>query len=441
MQVTQVKNDGLTYQFKVVVPANDVESAIETRLTKLSKEVKMPGFRPGKVPMNIVRDRYAQSVRGEVVENLVNSTSSKALSEKGLRAAVQPKIELEGSILDENKDLEYTMAVEVLPTITPADLSSLSLTRMVATVDAATVESRLSDLAKRLPRSEPASEGHAAQMGDTIKIDFEGSVGGVSRADMAATDFMLELGSNSLIPGFEEQLVGIKNGETRTITVTFPAEYHASDLAGKDAQFINTVKEVRVGVPATIDDDFAKMLGAKDVESLKDSLKSSVEAEYEAASRAKLKRELMDKLADMHDFEVPASMVDAEFGGIWQQLEADKARGTLDAEDAGKDEATLKADYRKIAERRVRLGLLLAEIGSQQSVKLTNQDLQNAVRREAMRYPGQEQQVIEFYSKNPQAVQAVQASVFEEKVVESIIGKAKITDKSVSPEALLADEA
>lgn len=439
MQVTQVMNDGLTYQFKVTVPANDVDKAVEAKLASVAKQVKMPGFRPGKVPMNIVRDRYATSVRGEVVEKLVNDSTSKTLSDKGLRAAVQPKIELEGSILETDKDLEFTMAVEVLPTFTPADVTKLELVREKASVEDAAIDKRLTELAQRLPRSTPAGEGHVATMGDTLLVDFKGSQGGVERADMAATDFRLELGSDSLIPGFESQLVGIKAGESRTITVTFPVEYHAAELAGKEAQFTVDVKSVSVPGEAIVDEEFAKNLGAKDLASLKESVKSSLEAEYEAASRNKLKRAMMDKLADMHDFDVPLSMVEAEFGGIWQQVESDKARGTLEPEDQGKDDDTLKADYRKIAERRVRLGLLLAEIGTQQNVKLTNQDLQNAVRREAMRYPGQEAQVIEFYSKNPQAVQAVQASVFEEKVVDTIVDKAKVTDKNVTPEQLLAD--
>lgn len=439
MQVTQLKNDGLNYEFKVVLPANDVTKAVETKLASVAKTVKMPGFRPGKVPMNIVRDRYAQSVRGEVVEDLVNKSTQSTLKDKGLRAAVQPKIELEGDIFNTDSDLSYSLSVEVLPTIETVDVSTLSLTRETAPVDSEAVEARLKAFSAQLRSTEAAPEGHAAQNNDTLVIDFTGSVGGVERADMAATGFNLELGSNSLIPGFEEQLIGQKAGETRTITVNFPADYHAGELAGKEAQFVVTANEVKIPAPAKLDDEFAQRIGAKDMADLREGIQKSLEADYAQSSRNKLKRTLLDTLAAKYSFDVPSSMVEGEFAGIWKQIEADKAAGNLDEEDKTKSDETLKADYRKIAERRVRLGLLLAEIGTQQKVQVTNQELQNAVRQQAMNYPGQEAQIIEFYSKNPQAVQSIQAQAFEDKVVDTIISQAKVTDKVVTKEALMTD--
>ncbi len=439
MQVTQLKNDGLSYQFKVVLPGSDVSKAVETKLASVAKQVKMPGFRPGKVPMNIVRDRYAISVRGEVVEDLVNKSTQSALKDKGLRAAVQPKIELEGDIFNAESDVAYNLSVEVLPTIEPVDVSSLALTRETAPVDNEAVEARLKAFAAQLRSTAPAPEGKAAENGDTLVIDFDGSVDGQRRDGMLSEGFNLELGSNSLIPGFEEQLVGMKAGETRTITVTFPADYHAGELANKEAQFIVKANEVKVPAPATLDDEFAKRIGAKDMADLREGVTKSLEADYASASRNKLKRALLDLLADKYSFEVPASMVEAEFAGIWKQVEADKAAGNLDADDKGKSDETLKTDYRKIAERRVRLGLLLAEISTQQKVQVTNQELQQAVRTQAMSYPGQEAQIVEFYSKNPQAVQSLQAQAFEDKVVDTIISKAKMTDKTVTKDVLMTD--
>ena len=430
-QAAKISQQGLKYEFKVTVPQADITKAVETRLTTYQKRVKRPGFRPGKVPMNLVRQEYEQAALGEVVEDMVNESTRKTLTDNGLRAAVQPKVQ-DLTLPTDGKDLEYKLAVEVLPTFTPMDVTTLALEKLVATPSDADVQARMDEIAKRMPRTEAAADGYAAKLGDTVVITFKGKLNGVPRKEMDGERYPLELGSNSFIPGFEEQLVGAKKGDERTLTLTFPDNYGSPEFAGKPAEFAVSVTDVRVSAPATVDEEFAKMLGLKDLAQLVDNVKKSLEGEFATISRAKLKRMVMDKLADAHSFELPAAMVEQEFNGIWQQLQADKARGTLDADDKNKTDAQLEKDYRAIAERRVRLGLVLAEIGTQQKVKVDQRDLQAALRAEASRYPGQEQQIVDYYTQNGAALQAMQASIYEDKVIDKIITVAKVTEKTVS---------
>lgn len=439
MNVSQLKQEGLRYEFKVTVPHTDVKVAVEKRLTAISARVKVDGFRPGKVPMDLVRQRHGGQALGEVVEDLVNSSTQKALTEKGLRPAVQPRIALE--TYPDDKDLEYTLTVEVLPTFTPMDVTSLKLERLVAAPSDADVAARLTEMAARLPRTESAPDGYAAKMGDTAVISFAGKLDGTPRKEMDGTRYPLELGSDSFIPGFEEQLVGVKKGDQKTITLAFPENYGSPEFAGKPAEFAVTVDDLRVAATPKVDDEFAKMLGVADLAALQENVKKSLEGDFTAMSRSKLKRSVMDKLADGHSFAVPQAMVDQEFDSIWKQLMADKERGQLDADDSKKSDEQLKADYQKIAERRVRLGLVLAEIGTAQKVKVETKDLQNALRQEAARYPGQEQQVVDFYLKNQGALQAIQAALFEDKVIDKIIETATVTDKTVTVEQLRQEEA
>lgn len=438
MNVSQVKQEGLRYEFKVTVPQTEVKSAVEKRLTTISARVKVDGFRPGKVPMDLVRQRHGGQALGEVVEDLVNKTTQQTLADKGLRAAAQPKIALES--YPQDKDLEYTMTVEVLPTFTPMDVTTLKFDRLTAEASDADVMARLDEMAKRLPRTDAAPDGHAAAMGDTAVITFAGKLNGTPRKEMDGTRYPLELGSNSFIPGFEEQLVGSKKGDQKTITLTFPENYGSPEFAGQPAEFDVTVDDVRVAGTAKVDDEFAKMLGVADVAALRENVKKSLEGDFAAMGRSKLKRAVMDKLADGHSFAVPQAMVEQEFNSIWAQLMADKQAGQLDADDAKKSDDQLKADYTKIAERRVRLGLVLAEVGNAQKVKVETKDLQNALRQEAARYPGQEQQVVDFYLKNAGALQAIQAALFEDKVVDKIIELSQVTDKTVSVEQLRKED-
>lgn len=437
MQITETSAEGLRRDFKVVITAQDIESRVQTRLTEVGKTVKIPGFRPGKVPMPILKQRYGQSVMGEVLEAAVNDGAQKAVSDNNLRPALQPKIEV--LKFDPGQDLEFAVAVELLPEIEPADLSAVEIEKPVAAVADDTVTEALSRLSKGRRTTEKVEEDRAAVTGDILLIDFDGSVDGEKRPGMKGDDYELELGSGSFIPGFEDQLVGAKAGSDVSVNVSFPAEYHAAELAGKAAVFEVKVKEIRVGKDAELNDDLAKTFGFDDLEALKAAIKERTEGEYGQTSRLRAKRALLDKLAELHSFDVPAGMVEIEFEQIWKRLQEELARGGADAEDEGKSEDDLKAEYRDIAVRRVRLGLLLSEIGRRNNITVSREELQKAMFDEVRRYPGQEQQVFEFFQKNPQAVESLRAPIYEDKVVDFILGTVKVNEVTVSVEELMRD--
>lgn len=437
MQITETSAEGLRRDFKVVITAQDIESRVQTRLTEVGKTVKIPGFRPGKVPMPILKQRYGQSVMGEVLEAAVNDGAQQAVSDNNLRPALQPKIEV--LKFDPGQDLEFAVQVELLPEIEPADLSAVEIEKPVAAVADDTVTEALGRLSKGRRTTEKVEEDRAAVTGDILLIDFDGSVDGEKRPGMKGDDYELELGSGSFIPGFEDQLVGAKAGSDVTVNVSFPAEYHAAELAGKAAVFEVKVKEIRVGKDAELNDDLAKTFGFDDLEALKAAIKERTEGEYGQTSRLRAKRALLDKLAELHSFDVPAGMVEIEFEQIWKRLQEELARGGADAEDEGKSEDDLKAEYRDIAVRRVRLGLLLSEIGRRNNITVTREELQKAMFDEVRRYPGQEQQVFEFFQKNPQAVESLRAPIYEDKVVDFILGTVKVNEVTVSVEELMRD--
>ncbi|MBJ7417829.1 MAG: trigger factor [Niveispirillum sp.] len=437
MQITETSAEGLRRDFKVVITAQDIESRVQTRLTEVGKTVKIPGFRPGKVPMPILKQRYGQSVMGEVLEAAVNDGAQKAVSDNNLRPALQPKIEV--LKFDPGQDLEFAVQVELLPEIEPADLSAVEIEKPVAVVADDTVTEALSRLSKGRRTTEKVEEDRAAVTGDILLIDFDGSVDGEKRPGMKGDDYELELGSGSFIPGFEDQLVGAKAGSDVSVNVSFPAEYHAAELAGKAAVFEVKVKEIRVGKDAELNDDLAKTFGFDDLEALKAAIKERTEGEYGQTSRLRAKRALLDKLAELHSFDVPAGMVEIEFEQIWKRLQEELARGGADAEDEGKSEDDLKAEYRDIAVRRVRLGLLLSEIGRRNNITVSREELQKAMFDEVRRYPGQEQQVFEFFQKNPQAVESLRAPIYEDKVVDFILGTVKVNEVTVSVEELMRD--
>ncbi len=437
MQITETSAEGLRRDFKVVITAQDIESRVQTRLTEVGKTVKIPGFRPGKVPMPILKQRYGQSVMGEVLEAAVNDGAQKAVSDNNLRPALQPKIEV--LKFDPGQDLEFAVQVELLPEIEPADLSAVEIEKPVAAVADDTVTEALSRLSKGRRTTEKVEEDRAAVTGDILLIDFDGSVDGEKRPGMKGDDYELELGSGSFIPGFEDQLVGTKAGSDVSVNVSFPAEYHAAELAGKAAVFEVKVKEIRVGKDAELNDDLAKTFGFDDLEALKAAIKERTEGEYGQTSRLRAKRALLDKLAELHSFDVPAGMVEIEFEQIWKRLQEELARGGADAEDEGKSEDDLKAEYRDIAVRRVRLGLLLSEIGRRNNITVSREELQKAMFDEVRRYPGQEQQVFEFFQKNPQAVESLRAPIYEDKVVDFILGTVKVNEVTVSVEELMRD--
>ncbi len=436
MQVTETLNQGLKREFKVAVPAATLREKVDGKLAELSHKLRIPGFRPGKVPMTLLKQRYGQSVMGEVLEESVQQTSHQLLTERNLRPAGQPKVELVGEF-KEGADLEYSVKMEVIPEVTPMDFTTISLERVGVDVPETEVDESLKRIAKRQRASDPVDE--AAANGDIVVIDFVGSIDGVEFDGGKAEGHYLELGSGQFIPGFEDQLVGGKKGDKRAVKVTFPAEYGNSDLAGKDASFAVTVQEVRRLKDVPVDDELAKSLGLADLADLKKQARERIEKEYGAVSRARLKRKLLDVLADNHNFTLPEGLVEAEFGAIWQQIEADMKAERLDEEDKGKSEDQLKKEYREIAERRVKLGLLLSEVGRQNNIQVPNEELSRALIQEAQRYPGQQQQVIEYYQRSPEALNQLRAPLYEEKVVDFIIERAKISERKVSPEAFAAE--
>ena len=438
MQVTETLAEGLKRQFTVKLPAQELDQKLDQRLRQLSATMRLPGFRPGKVPLPLLKKRYGGSVMGEILEQAVQDSSSRAMAERGLRPATMPKIEI--TAFGEGTDLEYTMALELLPEIKPIDFATLDLERLKAEVADETVEQTVERMRERAKRSEPVDPPRPAASGDVVVIDFEGKVGGEKFAGGEATDFPLELGSNRFIPGFEDQLVGASAGETRTVEVTFPADYPAEQLAGQAATFAVTVKEVRAPVVAALDDEFAKSVGFDTLDALRQAVRQQIERDYAAAARLKLKRQLLDKLAETHHFTVPDGMVDGEFEGIWKQLQQAKEQGRLEPDQAAKSDDELKAEYRAIAERRVRLGLLLSEVGRLNNIQVNEDELKRAMIEEARRYPGQERQVIEHYRKNREAMDDLRAPIFEEKVVDFIVEMAKIRERAVTPTELFADE-
>lgn len=436
MNITETSTDGLKREFRVVISAQDIDQKVTGRLEELRQTVQLPGFRPGKVPVSLIRHRYGDGVLAEILESAISETSQQVVSERGMRVAMQPKINVES--YEKGNDLVYTMGVELLPDIEPGDFGAIELERPVAEVDDSEVEKSLQRLADSFSGTEPVTEEREAVSGDVALIDFDGSVDGERRPGMAGQDFELSLGSGQFIPGFEDQLIGAKAGEHRTVTVTFPEDYQATELAGKAAVFEVDVKELRAKVPAALDDELARKVGLENLDSLKDLLRNRIKQEYAGASRLRVKRQLLDKLAELHSFDVPPGMVDIEFEGIWQRLQKAIADGEA-GEDAGKSEDELKAEYRAIAERRVRLGLLLSEVGRRNNIQVTQDELNRALIAEARRWPGQERQVFDFFKSNQNAVENLRAPIFEDKVVDFILELAKVEERTVSVEDLMRD--
>ncbi|WP_455373753.1 trigger factor [Limibacillus halophilus] len=434
MQVQELSAEGLKREFSVTISAKDIDEKVENRLEEVGKTVRMPGFRPGKVPLSLLKKRYGQAVMGEVLEQAVNDGSRQALDERGLRPAMQPKIEV--TKFEEGADLEFKMEIELLPDFKPMDFASLELERVSVEVPDSEVMEAVENLARNYRDTKPLEKDRPAKKGDVLVIDFDGSVDGEKLPGMAGQDHSLELGSNRFVEGFEDQLIGAEKGDEKTVTVTFPKEYMNDQLAGREAVFEVKVKDIQEAVPQPIDDELAKKFGEESLETLKGRVREQIAGEYAGVTRSRLKRELLDKLAEAHDFPVPGGMLESEFEVIWGQVEQDREKGQLDPEDADKDEETLKAEYRDIAERRVRLGLLLSEVGRINAIEVTQDELNRALLQEVQRHPGQEREVFEFFQKNPEAMNNLRAPVFEEKVIDFITELAKVEDRKVTPEEL-----
>lgn len=437
MQVTETATEGLRREFKIVIPAKDFDTEVQRRLQEIGRTVRLPGFRPGKVPLPVLKQRYGKSILGEVLERKVSDSSSKVMADHGIRAASQPKIEI--TAFDDGADLEYTMAVETIPEIKPMDFATLTLERLSVEVPDSEIDETLESLAQRQRKTEVVEEARPAAAGDILVVDFVGRIDGNEFAGGSATDFHIELGADTLIPGFADQLVGAKAGEQRDVNVTFPEDYPGKEVAGKAAVFSVQVKELRRPVPVAVDDELAKSLGLENLEAMRNDVRRQIENDYAAVTRSRLKRQLLDKLAEAHDFTVPQGLVDSEFESIWKQVETDKEHGTLDPDDEGKSDEQLKSEYRAIAERRVKLGLLLSEVGRINNIQVSNDEVSRAVMNEARRYPGQERQVVEYYQKSPQALAQIRAPLYEDKVVDFIVELAKVTERKVTPAELSAE--
>lgn len=426
----------LAHSFTVTIPSDVFNGKITKKLEEIKKEAKIQGFRPGQAPLSLIKSKYEPAVKGEVLDDLVQEYVEKTFKENDVRPALRPKIELKK--FDDGQDIELSVEVEALPKIIAPDIKEIELSKMVAEAGEEEVNEALKKLADSKKTTELSDEKRPTQIGDVVVIDFIGSIDGEEFKGGNGKDYYLNLGSNTFIPGFEDQLVGHNIGDKIDVNVTFPENYHAKELAGKKALFKVDLKELRRFKTPEIDDAFAKMFGSESLEKLKEMIKIELNREYQRIARMHAKRALLDKLAQSHDFDVPAGMVDLEFDSIWKQFEQAKKNGSLDEEEKRKSEDDLKKEYRTIAERRVRLGLLLAEIANQNKVTLTQEDLTNAIMAEARRYPGQEKTVFEYYQKNPKALDALRAPLFEEKVVDFILAGSKTTENKVSVKELYA---
>jgi trigger factor len=444
MQVTEKSGEGLSRIYGVLVPRSDLGQRLEARIAEIAPQLNLRGFRPGKVPPAHVRRLYGKALMGEVVEQTLNETSQRVLDDKQLRVASQPDLKPESDmekVLSGEADLAYELAVEVMPDFEPLDPAGLKLTRPVHEPTAKEVDAALEDLADQSRTYEPRTgKSTQAKSGDQLIVDFVGRIDGEPFEGGSATDARLVLGSGQFIPGFEDQLLGAKPGGEVTVKTSFPADYPVAALRGRDAEFEVTVKGVEAPVEAPIDDAFAKRMGMSDLAALKEALRGQLAAEFAQTSRFRLKRALLDALDSGHHFGLPPRMVEAEFDVIWRQVLADQAEGGIPPEDEGKSEDELKAEYRKIAERRVRLGLVLAEVGRKHAVTVSDDELAQAMRAEAMRYRGREQEVFDQLRQSPNAQASLRAPVYEEKVVDLIFGLAQITDKPVSKDELLKED-
>jgi trigger factor len=436
MQVTETKSDGLRREYSVVVSAAALEAKTNEKLETVRADFQMKGFRKGKAPMPLLKKMFGKSVMGEVVQETVEETVQKHLSDTGHRPAQQPDIKIANESFEAGDDLTVEITYDCMPDVPQVDFGAITLERRVVEVDEDAVEDGLKRLAESATNFTPRAEGEAAQDGDQVVIDFLGKVDGEPFEGGAAEDYPLVLGSNSFIPGFEEQLVGLAAGDEKAVEVNFPDEYGAPNLAGKAAVFDCTVKEVRAPEAAEIDDALATKYGAETLDGLREQLRERIGAEFAGASRTLLKRRLLDRLDELVSFDLPASLVEAEAGGIAHQLWHEE-----NPDHPGHDhpEITPTEEHRKLAERRVRLGLLLADVGLKEKVEISEQELGQAVVAQARQYPGQEREFFDFVRQNRQALEQIRAPLFEDKVIDLILEKAQVTVVSVSKDDLQAE--
>lgn len=446
MQVTEIRTEGFEREFRVVMPAADLEAKVTARLDELKDRVQLKGFRPGKVPAAHLRRLYGRNAMLEVIEAAVNEATTQLIAERGLKLATDPKVTLPPdqneveNVIGGKSDLAYTVALEIVPPIQLGDFKALKLEKLVADITDTEVNEALQKVADNNKPFAAKGEGAKAESGDRVVISFVGTINGEAFEGGSGEDIAVQLGSGAFIPGFEQQLTGIAAGESRTVNITFPDNYVNEKLAGKYAEFAVTAKAVEAPGKVTIDDDFAKSLGMESLAALKDAVKDRVEQEHAAASRQRIKRQLLDQLDAMHKFEAPPTLVENEFTQVWKTIVADlESQGRTFADENTTEEAA-KAEYRGIAERRVRLGLVLAEIGDKNNIKVPDDDITKAVIERAREFPGKEEQVWQFYRENPQALASLRAPIFEEKVIDFLLELASVTEKKVSRKELYQDE-
>ena len=444
MQVVEKSDGGLSRVYGVNVPAADLGAKLDARIQEMLPRLNLKGFRPGKVPPAHIKRIYGRSIMSEVVEQTLTETAQEVVNTHQLRIAAQPEMLPQGDmdkVLTGKEDLNYDLNIEVMPEFEPLDTFTLSLTRPVYTPSDAEVGEALAELVKQNRTFEPRTgKSVKAKDGDQVVMDFIGRIDGEAFEGGTAEGAQLVLGSGQFIPGFEEQLVGLAPDAHKIVKVSFPDDYNAEHLKGQPAEFEVTIKEVREPVEGKANDELAQRLGLADLEALKTALKSNLEGQYQEASRFKVKRSLLDKLDTAHDFPLPPRMVDAEFDSIWAQVQEDKGKGNLSPEDEGKSDDELRGEYRKIAERRVRLGLVLAEVGRRSNIQVTEAELSEAMRREAMQYGAQAAQIFDMLKNNPNAQAQMRAPLYEEKVVDLILSRATVTEKAVSKDELMAEE-
>lgn len=439
MQLTERRSEGLLRVYDVVVPAAELQQKLNAKIAEVQPRVRINGFRPGKVPASHIRKVYGASMMQDIINDTVQASTKQSL--ENLKVASEPSLDLKSDIaqvVEGKQDLQFELSLEIMPDFEPMDLKTVALTRPIAPVTDEQVEISLADLAKAQRGFE--DKAGAAAEGDAVVVDFVGKIDGEAFDGGSATDAQVVIGSKQFIPGFEEQLVGAKAGEERVLSVTFPEDYPAANLKGKAASFETTIKSVRQPKQGAPDDAWAAELGFDSLPALKNALKQRIESEHAQQSRAKAKRVLFDILDSKHSFDLPPRMVEAEFNQIWRQVEADREAGRLDPSDQGKSEDDLKTEYRNIAERRVRLGLLLAEIGRRHKLEVSDQEVGDEIIRIARNYPGQERQIVDMYQRNPNLVASVRAPLYEEKVVDYILELANVTNETVDREALFAED-
>ncbi len=446
MQVTETLSEGLKRAYKVVLPVDDLAKRLDDQLNEMKSKAQIKGFRPGKVPVSHLKKVYGKSVMADVLQSAVNEVNQKIITDNGLKLAGEPQIDIDGGQDGVEKaiavqgDLAFTVKLEVLPKFDVGEFADVALERQVVDVADSEIDDALKNMSEQSRPYSDKGEGAVAAKGDKIMIDFAGKIDDVAFEGGTGTDMEVVLGSNSFIPGFEEQLEGVKAGEARVLKVTFPEGYQAANLAGKDASFDVTAKKIEAPGEVVIDDEFAKKFGLDGLDKLKDAVRADIGRQYQGASREKVKRALFDQLNDKYAFDLPETLVTQEFDNIWQQVEGERKQTGKSFEDEGTTEDAARSDYKKIAERRVRLGLVLAQVGEEAKIEVTDDEMTQAIIARARQYPGQEKAIWDFYRNNPQQAASVRAPIFEEKVVDVILGKAKVTDKTVTKEELLKVE-